>query len=96
MNQRDAIRGENQRTSDAVRALKSEADICTWVILETQKIVECRALDLHFVIVRTAAAHPDAPSWEVRAVRGWTEWPQPCRRTFLDAVARAQARYDLF
>lgn len=82
-------------TSGAYRALRSEAEIQSWIMQETHKNAGCRGLDVQFVLVATRGAQAGAPTWELRGASGWSAWPPECRRAFLDAVARAQRRFDL-
>jgi hypothetical protein len=81
--------------SDGYRALKSEDEIKTWIIGETRKATSCPDLDLQFVLVSSRHPDPEAPTWELRGASGWSTWPGTCRRAFLEAVSRAQQRFDL-
>ena|SRR5688572_7737825 len=85
----------SDRASLSARALRSEAEITAWIIDKTRLAPEARDLAPRFTIVRRPPREGELPSWDLRAIRGWSDWSIANREAFLAAVRAAQARFDV-
>jgi hypothetical protein len=81
--------------STSARALLSEDEVHEWIVTEMNRTSSCRDLDLRFMIVRRFPRNETGPSWDLRAVSGWSTWSPVCRDALNEAVRKAQARFDL-
>jgi hypothetical protein len=77
-----------------VRELRSEDQLCRWILAETRKTAGCAEVDIRFALVRREPKREGDASWDLRAVSNWTRWPESCRAAFIEAVKTAQMRFD--